>query len=137
MRQRRTECFSTVDVLEFDLLDGSASFYKCGACPSFILRDGKVYRIASRTPPVGIMENLSAERIELRLRDGDLILMTSDGAADQTDHSARPGAILAELDGASPERVCEAVLEDAARAYGGADDVTVLAVKIRAALTLR
>ena len=137
MRQRRTECFSTVDVLEFDLLDGSASFYKCGACPSFILRDGKVYRIASRTPPVGIMENLSAERIELRLRDGDLVLMTSDGAADQTDHSARPGAILAELDGASPEQVCEAVLEDAARAYGGADDVTVLAVKIRAALTLR
>ena len=81
---------------------------------------------------------MSYEVIFHALRLGDDLVGSLSAGDDELSRLARGGElILAELDGASPEQVCEAVLEDAARAYGGADDVTVLAVKIRAALTLR
>ena len=133
MRQRRTECFSTVDVLRLDLTDGGAAFFKCGACPSFLVRDGKVYRIASRTPPVGIMEKLCAEKVELTLKPGDLVVMSSDGADDQSSEPSWIGETLAELDREAPEEICRSILKTAGRVYGGSDDVTVLALRVREA----
>lgn len=48
------ENFSTVDLLETDLLTGRCSFVKAGAAPTYIFREGKLYKIFSATPPVGI-----------------------------------------------------------------------------------
>lgn len=129
MRQRRTECFSTVDLLEFDTLNGSAVFYKCGACPSFVLREGNVYGISSRTPPVGIMEKLYAEKIELKLKAGDVVLMVSDGATGQTGDGGPVAAVL-RGSGGSPSSICDAVLRAAEAEHGLKDDVTVMAVRI-------
>lgn len=131
MRLRRTECFSTVDVLALDTLDGSAVFYKCGACPSFIIRDGKVYGITSHTPPVGIMEKLSAEKIALKLKPDDTVVMVSDGVTGQTEDTESLLATLRSAAGASPETVCDAVLENAKTAHGLRYDMTVMAVKIK------
>lgn len=131
MRLRRTECFSTVDVLALDTLDGSAVFYKCGACPSFIIRDGKVYGITSHTPPVGIMEKLSAEKIALKLKPDDTVVMVSDGVTGQTEDTESIVATLRSAAGASPETVCDAVLENAKTAHGLRDDMTVMAVRIK------
>ncbi|MBO4422253.1 MAG: SpoIIE family protein phosphatase [Clostridia bacterium] len=133
MRQRRTECFSTVDLFEFDTLDGSAVFYKCGASPTFILRDGKVYRIASHTPPVGIMTELHAEKIGLKLQPSDVVVMASDGVTDQEDQCGWICTVLCELDGSDPEKICGAIMEEAENRSGRADDMTVLAVRIKKA----
>ncbi len=129
IRQRRTECFSTLDLLEVDLTDGKAAFYKCGASVSFILRGGKAYRIVSHTPPVGIMRELCAEKIELTVKKGDTAVMVSDGITGGSEETDWLCDLLCEFGSAAPAAVCDAVLEKAEKRYGNADDMTVLAVR--------
>ena len=129
IRQRRAECFSTVDMLEADLMSGEASFYKCGASPSFILRKGKVYRIASHTPPVGIMKELCAERVEFRLMNGDVVVMVSDGITDSSEDAPWICGVLGELENTDPALICDTLTEEAEKRYGNRDDMTVLAVR--------
>ena len=74
-----SECSATVDLLELDLLTANASFIKSGAAQSYVVRDGEAYRLTSRTVPLGILRDVDAQRLRLELRDGDVIVMTSDG----------------------------------------------------------
>ena len=129
IRQRRAECFSTLDLLEVDLTDGKAAFYKCGASPSFILRGGKAYRIISHTPPVGIMRELCAEKIELTVKKGDVAIMVSDGITGSNEETGWLCDLLCSLESNDPSAVCDAVMEEAEKRYGGTDDMTVLAVR--------
>lgn len=131
IRQKRTECFSTFDLLRVDLLNGQAVFYKCGAAPSLILRGGKVYRLASHTPPVGIMSGLCAEKIKLTLQPDDVAVLMSDGVADAGDDADWITELLSDLDCTSPENVAQLLVSAATAKFGRKDDMSVLAVKIR------
>ena len=131
IKQKRTECFSTFDLIRVDLLNGQAVFYKCGAAPSLILRNGKVYRIASHTPPVGIMSGLCAEKIKLDLRPDDVVILMSDGVADAGENGGWITELLPELDDTSPENIAQSLITAATERYGRKDDMSVLAVKIR------
>lgn len=82
---KNTECFSTVDLLEIDLLEGKACFVKSGASASYIVRRGDVFKIASGTVPLGILSEVNAEITEFSLCDGDVIVMCSDGACTDTE----------------------------------------------------
>ncbi len=76
---RNTECFATVDICEIDLVNGAASFLKSGAVPSFVMRDGRLYKISSGTFPIGILPQVSAENTNFELCAGDVIVLCSDG----------------------------------------------------------
>ena len=76
---KNDETFSGIDLLEIDKLNSSACFIKAGAAPSFILRGGRLYKISSETPPVGIIPSFSAESTRFSLEKGDIIIMASDG----------------------------------------------------------
>lgn len=134
LRCRCSECSATVDLCELDLRSGIASFVKSGAAPSFLVRGGSVFRIQSKTAPIGILRALDAEKTELALQDGDLIVMVSDGVAVSYDDTAMQDAalvcMLADLPPrATPEEVADAVIAWAR----SADDKSVLAVRIRTA----
>ncbi|MEI3153474.1 MAG: SpoIIE family protein phosphatase [Eubacteriales bacterium] len=79
LKNRGAECFATIDLLEIDMHTGTASFIKSGAAPSYIVRGGNLFRIASGTLPVGILSDISAEVTEFGLEKGDVIVMVSDG----------------------------------------------------------
>lgn len=79
LRTGSTECSATVDLMEFDLYTGEARFLKSGAAPSFVLRAGRLFRLESKTAPIGIMKALDAELLSFRLRRGDVVVMLSDG----------------------------------------------------------
>ncbi len=86
IRAKSLECSSSVDLLEIDLVSAEASLTKSGAAPSFIKRGENVFRLHSKTAPIGIMKNLDAERLDFNLREGDIIIMISDGiASDERD----------------------------------------------------
>ena len=76
---RNTECFATVDICEIDLMRGEASFLKSGAVPSFVMREGHLYKISSGTFPIGILPQVSAENTDFELCAGDVIVLCSDG----------------------------------------------------------
>lgn len=73
------ECSATVDLLELDLMSGVASFIKSGAAPTYIAREDTVYKISSRTMPVGIIKDADARITKFDTKKGDLIVMISDG----------------------------------------------------------
>lgn len=73
------ECSATVDLLELDLMSGVASFIKSGAAPTYIAREGTVYKISSRTMPVGIIKDADARITRFDTKKGDIIVMMSDG----------------------------------------------------------
>ena len=65
--------------MELDLIRGNCAFIKSGAAPSFVLRGGRLFKLRSRTVPIGIMPSADAERIAFRVEAGDIVIMMSDG----------------------------------------------------------
>ncbi|MBQ7714644.1 MAG: SpoIIE family protein phosphatase [Clostridia bacterium] len=78
-RERRIECSSTVDLLKLDVYTGEATFFKSGGAPSFVLRDGRLFKIECDTMPVGILDKMIAKSVKFDLLPGDVVVMMSDG----------------------------------------------------------
>ncbi|MBR0423331.1 MAG: SpoIIE family protein phosphatase [Clostridia bacterium] len=76
------ESLTTLDALSLNLLTGEAKFIKAGAPTTFLLRDNKVQKISFETLPIGILNEVSFSEKIYNLRDGDIVLMVSDGATD-------------------------------------------------------
>ena len=74
-----SECSATVDLCELDLISGTASFLKSGAAPTYIARGGTVYKVYSRTMPIGILKSADARISKFDTQKGDIIVMMSDG----------------------------------------------------------
>lgn len=79
MRVREGECSATIDLMELDLMNGNTKFVKSGAAPSFVLRSGRLFRLQSKTVPIGIVRALDAEMIRFEAQAGDIVVMLSDG----------------------------------------------------------
>lgn len=130
LRARGSECSTTVDLLEFDLITGSARFIKSGAAPSYVVRGSNVYKISSRTIPVGIMRTLDAEETSIDLDVGDLVLLVSDGITKSEDDCAWLYSILSSSADRPAADTAAAVIREAERRWGRDDDATVCAVRI-------
>ncbi len=128
IRRRREECSATLDLFTLDLISGEAMFYKCGAAPSYVKRGASLFRIRSRTSPLGLMSELDAERIRVELESGDYVIMFSDGVSSDgeatwlVDLLSRPAP-------ASPKEYADIILATARRNTSG-DDISVLVSKI-------
>ncbi len=131
IRRKTGECFTTVDLLQVDLLSGKADFIKSGASASFVLREGRIFRLASHTPPVGIMAELCAEKIEFAFQNDDIVVMISDGVCDSEDQPVDIYNVLTYESDCSLETLCERVM-NAVKNNHNTDDMTVCAVKISA-----
>ena len=134
IRNKQNECSSSVDILEIDLVSGKAGLIKSGAAPTFVKRDGKVFRLFSKTAPIGIMKEPDSETLDFCLKEGDIVLMVSDGICQGEEDSGWLADMLA---GASteelsslPKRVTERSKERTRRK----DDRTVAVCHIRSAL---
>ncbi len=126
------ECFTTIDLMEVDLYTGRASFIKSGAAPSFVLRDGKVFRLHSKTVPIGIIRALDAEMIRVELKAGDMVIMMSDGVTGSYEVCPWLYELLqnGDIGSCSPKVAAKIIGEAAQKASGERDDITVCAVKI-------
>lgn len=128
------EQFTTVDLMEADLYTGRARFIKSGAAPSFVIRNGQLYRLHSKTVPVGIMRALDAEAISFELAKGDTVIMMSDGVTGSYEdcpwlYELLCGGLCC-ID--SPARLARLIGETAAEKSGRNDDITVCVMKVTA-----
>lgn len=135
IRSKNMESFATVDLLEIDLLSGEASFIKSGAAPSYILRNGSLFKITSNSMPIGITREINAEEIKFELADGDVIVMLSDGVAQSFEDSIWLADMLTfewkDTDGL--QEMSEKILAGAHANNKRSDDMTVGLIKIMAA----
>ena len=124
------ECCASVDLFAFDLIFGEASFIKSGAAPSYILRGESVFRIRSETMPLGVIREVDAERISVEISHGDTVIMLSDGIIPSGEDAAWLPELLRKSRELSRTELAKKIIEEALRFGAGADDMTVLVIKI-------
>ncbi len=79
---QESSVFSTVDLLQVNLMSGSAVLYKWGAAPSYLKAGESVQKIGTVSPPPGlsVTSEYTAEQFKLSLNAGETLVMVSDGA---------------------------------------------------------
>lgn len=127
------ESLSTVDVAKIDLFTGDVSFYKAGSAPSFVKKDDKVSKINSNSLPIGILSKVSFERSFSRIREGDIVLMVSDGVTFLDDEWIKK--TLADFKSDNLQELCDDILVTARLKSQKLkeDDITVIAARLKRA----
>jgi len=131
IRSKNTECFATVDLLEIDMLNGKAGFVKSGAVSSYVLRDGKIFRISSNTMPVGITRVMNAEEVKFDLKDNDVIVMVSDGVGQSDEETVRVSDILTYSWENDLQKMADKILRNAIAESLRSDDVSVGVIRVK------
>ena len=110
-----------------------SEFIKLGASASYISRGGRVISLRSASLPAGILKQVTLEKNEMQLKDGDMVFLVTDGVTDALDGEERTSAWLreklAERPMANPQEAAEYILHAAKkeRRDGRTDDMTVVA----------
>lgn len=76
------ESLATLDTVRVDLYTGHLQGVKAGAAPAFLYSRGQVVRLAASTLPIGILREIESEQYEDYMREGDFLVMVSDGVCD-------------------------------------------------------
>ncbi|KXZ40591.1 stage II sporulation protein E [Alkalithermobacter thermoalcaliphilus JW-YL-7 = DSM 7308] len=137
MLKSSDEIFSTVDLSIIDLKEGMLQTVKMGACPSFIKRSkGSVEVISSSSLPIGIISEVKVDTDTRRVREGDFIIMVSDGIIDAgKDKDLGENwlyTVLEKIEKTSPKEIANIILDKALDLLDNQpiDDMTVVVTKI-------
>ena len=137
------EIFSTMDLALLNLYTGKLRLFKIGAATTFLKRGTKVEALKVASLPLGMVEKISVDSLEVRLRKGDQIIIVSDGITD-AGHESVGGdgqrqlpeewmkeAIL-NIKSQDPQTIADLILNHAVQRYGlkEKDDMTVLTAVI-------
>ncbi len=129
------DLYSTVDLCNINLYNGKASFFKIGAAASFVKRGKEVTCLSSHSLPVGVGNNPEIEREEMTLKNGDFVVMVTDGVLEYL-HVPKPEETMQEIiesiDSRHPGILVKKILERVLLFTGGKvqDDMTILATCI-------
>ena len=123
------ECSATVDLMELDLMDGRAVFAKSGAAPTYVVRDGTVYKLRSRSLPLGILKNTSPELLKFRMNPGDVVVMVSDGITRGQDECPWLIDLLSSPMPRSMDKLRHDIIRRALHA-GSEDDLSAIAIRV-------
>lgn len=130
LRGGSRECSATVDLFTVDLYRGEAEFLKSGAAASYVKRGSSIFRLKSKTAPLGLMKSVDAERIKVELEGDDYVIMLSDGIA----QSAEDTPWLLDLLSKPPKRnlkeYADSILSAALKNLPRDDDMTVLVTRV-------
>ncbi|MBP5209351.1 MAG: SpoIIE family protein phosphatase [Clostridia bacterium] len=134
LRTGTRERSATLDLLELDLLHGEAVFLKAGAAASYVKRGSQLFRIRSRTIPLGLMKAPDVERVRFRAEAGDVFLLFSDGVGQGAEDDAwLISALAADWGEETPADTAARLLALAREHSDGRDDMTVAIVRVLAA----
>ncbi len=81
--KNRNDMFTTLDMIQVNLVLGKAMFVKYGACPTYILRDHEVIEMKSQSLPMGIVSPIETMVENFQLFENDIIFIISDGFTSQ------------------------------------------------------
>ena len=123
------ECSATVDLMELDLNNGHAIFVKSGAAPTYVVRAGTVYKLHSRTVPIGIFKDSQPQLLRFRMHPGDVIVMVSDGVTHGNDECPWLIDLLSDPLPNSMDSLRLDILKRAITS-GSPDDLSAIAVRV-------
>ena len=127
------EIFSTMDLCMINLIDGNAKFTKIGAPHSYLIRGNTIKKLQAGTLPIGILDEFRPAVYNMKVENGDLIIMFSDGIADLENASdALFETILEAAKLRSTQEIADRILSMALGIDGGEakDDMTVMVTRV-------
>lgn len=127
------ECFATIDMNIVDLYSGVGEFIKIGSAPTFIKSGMNVDVIKSMSLPAGILDEVDIESQIVEFKNGDMIVMVSDGVVDSSIEKEKwIVKALLEYDSGNPKDVADYIINRAKSNYKDriGDDMTVVVSKI-------
>jgi stage II sporulation protein E len=130
------ETYSTIDMTVINQYTGEVEFVKVGAVSAFIKDEEGVQVIRTGTLPVGILSSIDVEHVRKKLKDGDFVVMVTDGVLDcnkdVVDKEKWLADIILGVNTRNPQKLADEILQSCLEANGGVapDDMTVLAAKI-------
>lgn len=130
------EIFSTVDLAMVNLYTGRMRLFKIGGAATFIKRGNEVEMIKVSALPIGIIDQIPIESIEVSLRKGDQIILVSDGITEadrgESGLSWLKEAIAA-IKSTDPQTAADLIINKAVERCGirERDDMTVIVTTIQ------
>lgn len=123
LRGAESGAFTTVDLCVYDPRAREASFYKCGAAPSYLKRGGVVRRVTGASLPVGL-QGPPPDVTRAPLAPGGFAVMVSDGVADPAEDEWLLN-LLAGWTGEDPQDLAGLILSESVRREKLRDDCGV------------
>ncbi len=129
------DSFSTLDICLADGFDGSAQFVKIGAAPTFIIRGKTVMTVEASALPIGILKDIDVKISKRKLKDGDIIVMVTDGITEIKKGSLNKDWILnflSDLKSSNPDFIAQSLIKEAIFLSDNKikDDMTVIVSKV-------
>lgn len=127
------ETFATLDICVIDLYTGEAEFIKTGAEPSFIMQKNGVETVRAASLPVGVVAGIETDSTVRCVKDGDTIVMITDGIEGKSGDSGRIKSFIEKERACGANELANAILRNAIGENEGNenDDMTVITLKIR------
>jgi phosphoserine phosphatase RsbU/P len=110
-----------------------------GACPPLIWRRGEILNPRVEGVPIGLLDDISYDEVDLELQAGDIVMLYSDGVEDQTNSGAeefsraRVTEVLQQHSAKASKAIADAVVAalDAHRgSVGITDDQSVIVLRV-------
>lgn len=126
------DTFAALDIAGVNLKDGLCDFIKIGAPESFLKRKGEVLKFEGSSLPLGILEDITPWSESVRLKDGDLIILLTDGVRECFGTPEKLREFIYRSAGLNPKLLADSIIEEAATLAQGypPDDMTALVCKI-------
>ena len=120
----------TLDICDVNLNSGSCELRKVGGAVTFLKRGREIEQLSESNLPLGIFQQMQLQPMKRELRDGDYLVMVSDGVVDafrELDYENTMCVVLAEMKEQNPGELADKLLREALIAAGGRvkDDMTV------------
>ncbi|MDY4587536.1 MAG: SpoIIE family protein phosphatase [Oscillospiraceae bacterium] len=120
------ESYATLDICRLDLNSGECVIYKAGAAASYIKCSDRLLRACMSSSPAGTGGRLTVPAQKFRVSPGDMIIMTTDGAALDEEWLSRE---LSREERRTPQELSEYLARTARTAENGReDDISIIAV---------
>lgn len=131
--QEYLEEYATLDFLEINRYNETASFYKMGGATSYIFRqDGTIEKVFNKSLPFGLDDEI--DNVKYELYDGDLILMSSDGIFENIIDETNLQEYIESIKNLPPQKIVYELLNYTIKSkIKTKDDMSIIALKIEKA----
>jgi stage II sporulation protein E len=132
--KKNNESYATVDMSILDLYLGEMLVIKNGACNTYVKNKKNVNVYASKEMPVGLMDDVNLNEETVKLNEGDIILMCSDGLLESKDEIRKDWIeeFLKNVNTNNVQKIADMIVAEAVdNSFGMVkDDITVIVAKI-------
>ena len=130
MVKSQDESLATMDIVSLDLFSGNAEIMKAGAPITFVRQSGRINRIEPTSLPAGILSDIKLTHDNIELKDGDIIVMLSDGAVSISDKWI--GSMMRDFEGDEIQVLVNDIIDEATigSKLGRDDDITVIGIRV-------